>query len=190
MPRIMAYSNPPSLPTDGEEVRAFLAGDRQAFERLVDRYQHAVLRLCQRLLPASLDPSDLFQDAFLQAFQSVDSLREPEAFRTWLFRIVVRKARRQRPVRRPEQAREDTDHEAEDPRTPDQDLERAEDRSRLKRCLLRLPQRQREVVALRHYEELNFLEIASILGIREDAARASHYQGLRRLRQEMLEPES
>ena len=61
-------------------------------------------------------------------------------------------------------------------------LELDDDLARLRGRLAELPPRQREVVVLRHYQGLSFAEIAQALDIREDAARANHYQGLQRLR--------
>jgi RNA polymerase sigma-70 factor (ECF subfamily) len=166
-------------PADGDEVRAFQAGDAEAFERLVDRYQRPVLSLCQRLVGAS-DAKDLFQDVFLQAFRALAQLRAPGAFRTWLFRITVRKAQRRIVARRGGGDLEDPDTVAAPAATDC--VETDEELVRLRARLAELPPRQREVVLLRHYQGLSFAEIAETLGIREDAARANHYQGLQRLR--------
>jgi len=164
-------------------VRAFLAGDEGAFERLVDRYQRPVLHLCQRLVDAE-EAKDLFQEVFLQVYRALPRLRAAGAFRTWLFRITVRRARR-RALARPRPARvEDLDvfaaPSAGDPLELDDEL------ARMRRMLARLPARQREVIVLRHYHELSFAEIAALLELREDAARANHYQGLKRLRRELF----
>ena len=179
-------AKPPASATDAEEVRAFLGGDEAAFERLVDRYQRPVLSLCQRLIGAG-DAKDLFQDAFLQCYRALPQLRAPGAFRTWLFRITVRRARRHLLARPGPGALADADGFAAPPVPAGTDrLELDEDVARLRSSLARLPERQREVVVLRHYEDLSFAEIATILGIREDAARANHYQGLKRLRRDLL----
>lgn len=165
-------------PQDGDEVRAFQAGDQDAFERLVDRYQRPVLALCQRLAGAD-DAKDLFQEVFLQAYRALPQLRAPAAFRTWLYRITIRKARRAVSSRRGGELADPDSLAA--PPPPDR-AELEEELVRLRARLAELPPRQREVVVLRHYEGLSFAEIAEILGIREDAARANHYQGLQRLR--------
>ena len=60
-----------------------------------------------------------------------------------------------------------------------------EDSAQLRALLADLPPRQREVVLLRHYQNLSYAEVADVLGIREEAARANHYQGLRKLRQRL-----
>jgi len=166
-------------PSDGDEVRAFQAGDAAAFERLVDRYQRPVLSLCLRLVGAA-EAKDLFQDVFLQAFRALAQLRAPGAFRTWLFRITVRKARRRVRSRRGGGELERPEEVAA-PAAPDH-AELQDDLVQLRASLAELPPRQREVVVLRHYQGLSFAEIAQTLDIQEDAARANHYQGLQRLR--------
>ena len=165
-------------PPDGDEVRAFQAGDLEAFERLVDRYQRPVLALCQRLV-GSEEAKDLFQEVFLQAYRALPQLRAPAAFRTWLFRITIRKAQRRFVARR---GGELADPDALAAPPPEDRAELEEELARLRARLTELPPRQREVVLLRHYQGLSFAEIAETLGIREDAARANHYQGLQRLR--------
>lgn len=186
----MTESDETRAPSDGEEVCAFLAGDAEAFERLVDRYQRPVLQLCQRLVGDRSEAQDAFQEAFLQVFRKLPTLREPAAFRTWLFRIVIRRCRRRwrRPEPRPAEALPD---EIGDPggQRPEDRSVRAEDRDQVQRALERLAPRQREVLVLRHLEGCSYEDIAVILGIRGDAARASHSQGLRQLRR-LLSPSS
>lgn len=178
-----APAKPPDAATDAELVRAFVGGDPTAFERLVDRHQRALLHLCQRLVGAS-DAADLFQEVFLQCWRSLAQLRAPEAFRAWLLQITVRRARR----RRQQQLRDPRDVAVPEQfaAPPERDrAELADDVARLRAALALLPERQREVVVLRHDHGLTFAEIAAALDIREDAARANHYQGLKRLRREL-----
>ncbi len=176
-------AKPPDSASDAEEVRAFLAGDEAAFERLVDRHQRTILHLCQRLVGSS-DAADLFQEVFLQCYRMVHQLRAPEAFRAWLLQITVRRARRRQRMRAEPFAVEEPEQFAAP--TAGDPLELADEVAALRRALDRLPPRQREVVVLRHDQELSFAEIAELLSIREDAARANHYQGMRRLRRELL----
>src|SRR5688572_13204277 len=64
-------------------------------------------------------------------------------------------------------------------------LEAGEERARIERACARLPERQREVFEMRVLANLTHAEIAALLGIREDASRASYYQALRKLRAEL-----
>lgn len=177
-------AKPSDPPPDAEDVRLCLAGDELAFERLVDRYQRQVLNLCQRLAGAR-EAKDLFQETFLHAFRALPQLRSPGAFRTWLFRIAVRCSRRRLGARSAASELADPDSlAAPSSMRPTDPLELDEDVARLRHLLALLPARQREVVVLRHFDELSFAEIGAILGISEEAARANHYQGVKRLRTE------
>jgi RNA polymerase sigma-70 factor (ECF subfamily) len=161
---------------EGAGTPGFTPGD--------DRYQRRTLRLCQRMLGLE-DGRDLFQDVFLQVYRSLGELREPEAFRTWLLRITIRLARRRLEARRRRPRVELQDVIA--PAGADPAC-RQEDLGMLREALHELPERQREVMLLRHFEGLSYADLGRVLGIREDAARANHYQALRRLRQK-LHPE-
>ncbi len=178
-----APAKPPDFAADAETVRAFIAGDAAAFEQLVDRHQRALLLLCQRLVGAT-DAADLFQEVFLQAYRALPQLRVPEAFHSWLLQITIRYARKRQLARpRPIELAEPDLHLAPTSGDP---VELDDDLVHLRAALAGLPERQREVVVLRHYQGRSFAEIAEALGIREDAARANHYHGLKRLRRELL----
>src|SRR5262247_3211887 len=93
--------------SDGQLVQQVLAGQRQCFDRLVEKYQRQAVAVSYRLLGNSQDAMEVTQDAFLKGFTSLDSLQKPEAFGGWLMRIVsnlslnfrrARKIRRQLPL--------------------------------------------------------------------------------------------
>ena len=65
-----------------------LAGEKQAFDELVIRYQRAAVAVSFRLLGKTDDALEVTQDAFLKAYRSLDTLQKPEAFAGWLMRIV------------------------------------------------------------------------------------------------------
>src|SRR5215212_10595241 len=75
-------------PSDGQLVSKCLAGNRQAFDELIRRYQRQAVAVSYRLLGNSQDSLEVTQDAFLKAFTSLDTLQKPEAFGGWLMRIV------------------------------------------------------------------------------------------------------
>src|SRR5947207_10825127 len=74
---------------DREAIEACRRGDREAFDRLVERYQRDVYRLCYRYVNNHHDASDLAQEVFLKAFRAVARFRGDSAFSTWLYRIAV-----------------------------------------------------------------------------------------------------
>src|ERR1700690_1516268 len=70
-------------------IRAVQRGDQDAFEQLVRAYDQSVLRLAMNLLRSPEDARDVFQEAFLRVFRSIDSFRFDCSFHTWLYRIVT-----------------------------------------------------------------------------------------------------
>src|SRR3954453_3337075 len=75
-------------PSDGQLVQQVLAGQRKGFDELVTRYQRQAVAVSYRLLGNTNDALEVWQDAFLKAFTSLDTLQKPEAFGGWLMRIV------------------------------------------------------------------------------------------------------
>lgn len=74
---------------DGQLVARVLAGEKTAFCLLIDRYRPAALRLANRMLADAVDAEDVAQEALLQAFLGLASLRNPNSFGPWLLAIVV-----------------------------------------------------------------------------------------------------
>lgn len=77
-----------SAQRDAGWVRATLAGDTEAFSRLVETYQRRAVGVSYRLLGNSDDAAETVQEAFLRAYQSLAKLNDPARFVPWLMRIV------------------------------------------------------------------------------------------------------
>ena len=80
--------------TDAELVARACAGDVDAFGRLVDRYYGECTRFARRMLGNRDDAEDALQEAFANAYQGLARYRELDAFRGWLYRILVNECRR------------------------------------------------------------------------------------------------
>jgi RNA polymerase sigma-70 factor (ECF subfamily) len=164
---------PPALAAGNNEmddVRAAAAGDRQAFQRLyrqhVGRVHGAMLRL------SGYDHAraeDLTQDAFVRAWQKLDSFREQSAFGTWLYRLAVNvalmdiRARGADPV-----GYVDEESVPEHGETPFCAAEREE----LERAIGKLPPRARAVLVLHDVEGWRHEEIASELEMAVGSSKA------------------
>jgi RNA polymerase sigma-70 factor (ECF subfamily) len=75
-------------PTDEALVSAAQAGDKTAFGHLVDRYQARAMSIALRMVADEGNAQDLTQEAILQAYLSLSTLREPSRFANWLFGVV------------------------------------------------------------------------------------------------------
>ena len=76
-------------PTDLDLVDLAKAGDIEAFTRLARRYQKRIYRTVLSMVRNHEDADDLAQDAFLQAFKSIDKFKKESGFYTWIYRIAV-----------------------------------------------------------------------------------------------------
>ncbi len=172
--------------TDRELTMRARAGQREAFDALVERHGPTLFTFLRRVTGRIEDAQDLFQETFLRAFRGLRSLRNPDSFGGWVARIAMNAVQRHFSRSQAElHWIEDADPSDEDVEHGDP-LESEERRRTVRAAITRLPDRQRAVVSLRLDMDLSFQEIANILGIREDNARAHHYQALRSLRR-MLE---
>lgn len=125
---------------------------------------------------------DLVQDAVVKALQHGDSLREPQAVRSWFYRILVREClsflRREHRVI----------YLAEPPDQIQESRERTvEDREALRQAMDQLPPKVKTVVLLRFYEEMQLSEIAEITGANLSTVKSRLYKGLKKLRESLQE---
>lgn len=146
-----------------ETIAACQRGDTEAFDRLVERYQRDVYRLCYRYVGHHEDANDLAQEAFLRAWRSIGRFRGESAFSTWLYRIAVNACLNQRALKRvPTQ---DLPETLPDPSRGAQVRAEAEDEARRVRgAIARLPEKQRATLILKLYHDLSHEEVASVLG--------------------------
>ncbi|AWB67058.1 RNA polymerase sigma factor RpoE [Saccharobesus litoralis] len=75
--------------TDQQIVERVQRGDKQAFNLLVQKYQHKVINLISRYVRQQGDVADIAQEAFIKAYRAIPSFRGESAFYTWLYRIAV-----------------------------------------------------------------------------------------------------
>jgi len=164
-----------------EAVAACRRGDREAFDRLVERYQRDVYRLCFRYLDDSHDAHDVAQETFLRAFRSIGSFRGDSAFSTWLYRIAVnaclnfRSRRHAASEALPEDLSDGAPGAAER-------IEREELSQRVRRAVRRLPERQRATLILKVYHELTHEQVAGILGSSVGTVKANLFHALANLK--------
>jgi len=170
-------------------VRAFLAGDEQAFGDLVRRHERTVLAIVRRYAGGSDEARDLAQRAFLRAFLAAKRTRTlrakgPVPFRAWLLRIAVNLGKNHvRDARRWRRAPVEAALREGVPPVGTAALERAERERAVRAAVLALPRRQREVLTLRIDAELSFKEIAAVLAITENNAKVHFHYAARRLRE-------
>ena len=161
-------------------VRAAASGDPEAMERLLLRAQASAYRFSLMVCGRADDTEDVMQEALVSTYRHARDIRDPDAFRAWLYRTVRNACllNRRKRVAEPshlvsldDQGHFDDPHVIEPAATdesPEESLDAAERRALLRRALLRLPGTQREVIVLRDLEGLSTREVANVVGISED----------------------
>jgi RNA polymerase sigma-70 factor (ECF subfamily) len=163
------------------------AGERRAFSILAERHQHQVFTLALRLAGDRDLAADISQEALLRAWRGIGSFRGDARFSSWLYRITVNVAwtqldRRRRTQNSPLEAVENMAAPLSSYDNPEMALETANLRGRLRRALLRLPQRARVVVVLRDVYNWSHAQIAEALGISVSASKVRLHRARKRLR--------
>ena len=169
-----------------EAIEASRRGEREAFDRLVVRYQREVYRLCYRYVNDHEDANDLAQEVFLKAWRAIGRFRGESSFGTWLHRIAVNACLNFRALRKP--ATQELPETLADP-VPGA-LARAEsddEASRVRAAVVRLPEKQRVTLILKVYHELTHEEVAGILGSTVGTVKANLFHALGNLRRLMAE---
>jgi RNA polymerase sigma-70 factor (ECF subfamily) len=150
---------------DGELLSWSAAGDRRAFDEVVNRHGLFALRVALRLIPDAPAAEDVVQEAMLRAWSQAKNFDPQRArFTTWLYRIVVNLCIDQRRRLRLEPLPENYD--AADPTVGVHEMmETHEQQAALVRALQDLPVRQRAAIALVYDEGLSGAEAARALGL-------------------------
>jgi RNA polymerase sigma-70 factor, ECF subfamily len=158
---------------DQQLVERVQRGDRSAFDWLVLKYQHKVLKLVGRFVKDHAEAQDIAQEAFLKAYRALPSFRGQSAFYTWLYRIAINTAKnalvsaRRRPVefgfdmQDPEQ--QDRQARLKEGETPDHVLLTEEIRSTVTKAIEQLPEDLRTAIVLRELEGLSYEQIAEAM---------------------------
>jgi len=173
-----------------ELVAAAKAGDRKAFDALVQAtYAHAYT-VAFRLTGNEEDARDVVQDAYLRAYRGLKRFRGDSSFSTWLYRITANCASTQlgrRSRHRHEELDDDAPLADERPEIdPELRASAESDRERVSAALLALPPRLRAVVVLRDVYDLPHEAIAEELGISEAAAKVRLHRARRKLRERLF----
>ncbi len=189
-------------PGDAELVARACDGRREAFDVLIERYQRRATSVAYRLLGNLHDALEVCQNAFVRAYQNLETLDDRERFGAWLLRIVTNLSlnfRRDRAVGGPKLSLEDCIVEDEQPRDqrladsdssderPGAQLAAAELQERVQAALGELPQQQRTALVLFSIEQMPQKEVADILGCSVEAVKWHVFQARRKLREKLAD---
>jgi RNA polymerase sigma-70 factor (ECF subfamily) len=174
--------------SDEELVEACQAGETSAFDLLVARWNDKIRGACYRLLGSEEEARDAAQEAFLKAYKGLGGFKGEARFSSWLYRIAVNQCRDK--LRRRKGRHLVSLEVLEDAgpvlasRGPEADelVRQLDLRRAVRRAIAALPPEQREVLILKEYQGLTFLEIAQALDQPVSTVKTRLYRGLGQLR--------
>ena len=174
---------------DRQLIEQFLDGEQRSFNLLVERYRERIYLLVWRMVRNREDALDLSQEVFVKAYKNLKSFRHESNFYTWLYRIAVNLSLNftKREKFKSFLSLSDLSDRFTSGSSPSEDLERDQLSGLIDRAVMKLPEKQRAVFILRHYEELSIREVAELLGRSEGTIKANYYQAIKKL-QEFLKP--
>ena len=159
---------------DQKLVERAQAGDKQAFDVLVRKYQRKVARLLSRFVRDQAEVEDVAQEAFIKAYRALPAFRGDSAFYTWLYRIGINTAKnylvsqgRRAPTTTEFDSEEaetfDDGDQLRDINTPERMLQSKQIGETVNSAMEALPEELRTAIVLREIEGFSYEEIASIM---------------------------
>ena len=171
--------------TDSSLVIETLNGDREAFGKLVEKYERRIFSLAFRICGEYEDAMDVTQTVFVKAFDRLGTFDPSRKFFSWLYRMGVNESLNQ--IKR--QSR--IVHVEFDPPShapgPEQRIIREETKGIVQTALIKLGEDQRVVIILRHFIDLSYRQIGEVLGIPEKTVKSRLYSARQRMKEFLTE---
>ncbi len=158
---------------DRELVERVQAGDKQAFDVLVLKYQHKLVNLISRYVHDHAEALDVSQEAFIKAYRALPNFRGDSSFYTWLYRIGINTAKNHlvSQGRRPPDSdidaqdaeRYDIESRLKDQESPEALAQRDQVQETVLSAIDQLPEDLRTAITLREFEGMTYEEIAQAM---------------------------
>ena len=184
-----------ALDIRANQAEGRLDAARERYSEIVTRYQRRAARIAYHYLRDAADADEAVQDAFVKAYMHLGTFREELPFEVWFTRILINgcldrlKARRRRerwiapPVLDPSGAERDPSEYLPSRGPSPEDLVLSDERRRqLMDAVAELPERQRMVFMLSHFDGRSSREVSAMTGLNESTVRVHLFRAIRRLR--------
>jgi len=173
-------------------IESCLLGNTQIFSRLINNYKNMVYNLAYRMSSSPHEAEDISQEAFMRAYQSLARFNPSYKFSTWLYQITLNIIRDRFKKKALNYVSLDTPIETDDSEffpqpadstnNPEQIMAQKEDFQVIQKAILSLPLKYREVLVLRHLQDLSYIEIANILKLPQGTVKVRLYRAREQLR--------
>jgi len=190
-----AFSRDLTAASDRELVATAVSGVEGSFEELVRRYQRPISAYVYRMVGNYESALDLTQEIFIKVYSSLRRYREEFKFSTWIYKIAHNSAvdhlrrnstREQSLVVGPEGDQFDLPVES-TRLSPEQESERKERRGEIESVVRTLPANYRELIILRHSQDLSYEEIVEVTGLPLGTVKNRLFRAREMMRQQFIE---
>lgn len=178
---------------DRSLVRRAKKGEERAFQEIIMRYSDKLCLYLRHLTLAGDECDDILQEVFVKAYRALSRFDARKRFSPWVYRIAhneavnyLKKKNRRRLVSWEDIAQsKDELGTAGETETPEEEWIRKESRDGIRLALAALPEKERELVALRYFLEKSYAEIAEILGVPENTVASRLHRAKKKLAERM-----
>lgn len=186
---VKRVNNAATIPSDSELIEAAQSGDDAAFASLVERYTGRVYALVGGMVRDRLSAEDIVQDVFFKVHLKLPTFEGKSRFYTWLYRVAYNTA-----TDHLKKKRLDKSHSVEDfsyldleacDTGPERRMATSELRRRLADAVAELPEKYRDILVLREYEECSYEEIAEILQCSKGTVESRLFRARARLKEKL-----
>ncbi|MBN1897434.1 MAG: sigma-70 family RNA polymerase sigma factor [Spirochaetes bacterium] len=163
---------------DFELIKAFLSSKKEAFDKLVLKYQDLVFNVCFRFFGNHDEADDCSQETFIKVYKSMKNFKFQSSFSTWLYRIAMNTCKNRlasleyrfskkmiRLDKNPDEEGKTIDVQ-DDTYSPITIVERQEKEKMIQQAINKLPSDQKQVIVLRDIENLSYEEIVKITDLK------------------------
>lgn len=172
-----------AIRADDRLMRAVAAGDDEAFGRVITAESPRLTRFVAAVLCDLGEAEEVVQESLIRLWRNADGWEPRARIGTWLHQVAYRLSIDRLRRRRPHVDIDDLDDVLEDEApSPERQLSRIEDVRLVHEALDRMPDRQRAVIVLAHFQELGQAEASAIMGMSEHAYESLLARARRRLR--------
>jgi RNA polymerase sigma-70 factor (ECF subfamily) len=169
---------------DAECVRRTVAGDSDAFEELVIRYQKPVFNAICRMVRNEEDAKEIAQNVFMKAFLNLGKFDRERRFFSWLYRIAMNDSINFIASSHPAEPLLESQRSA--AAAPDEDFETTETRRHVDDALSSLTPEYKAVLVLRHFLDCSYEEISEVLNVPEKTVKSRLFTARHQLRDVLL----
>ena len=170
-------SDRPGPDPDKADVEAVLAGNAEAFEGIVRRWQAPLVTLAYRYCRNRGQAEEMAQEAFLRAYRFLDRWKEDAPFKSWLFTVAANVYRSQMRRYAPPEVSSDLLKTLVGGSNPARILETDDENEAVRRAVTRLPGKYRDAVVLFYFHDMDVAQAASSLGVPEGTLKARLHRG-------------